>query len=277
MFKQLKKQPDMVGVANDVTAVGIIPTEGTHHSLLLNILGATVAQAKSELNDIRVKVNGETFVEATPTFLFDLQKFYGDCVGAGNVATIIPIEWELPHLPSDAERTVYALGMADVSSYVVEVDCGTLTNVTGIEVFSEVTPIRRRLGQHRRINRFPQNYTVTGIQEIVTLPKEGNDVGYLALHIAKGATGVLTIVTCKVGGLDIVDRQPIALNQVLLNKQRRTPQTGYEHIDFARSRDLGGLLPMANVQDFRQNITWTTAPNAYNIYTERVFGLNIGT
>ena len=267
----------MTGVASDQTATGIIPTEGTHHSLLLNVLGATVAQAKSELSDIRVKVNGETFVEATPTFLFDLQKYYGDCVGAANVACIIPIEWELPHLPSDAERTVYALGMADVTSYVVEVDCGTLVNVTGIEVFSEVTPIRRRLGQHRRINRFPQNFPTTGLQEIVTLPKEGNDVGYMALHIELN-TGTISICTVKVGGLNIVDRVPIALNQVLLNKMRRTPQATYEHVDFARSRDLGGFLPMANVQDFRQLITWTVAaPDNYQIYTERVFGLNIAT
>lgn len=282
MYKQIIKQPNIRGIAAGAIATGEIPTVGTHYATYLRCLSAagvalTRAQMIADIGNIIVRINGVQIVEATATFLLDLQKYYGDQIGAGNVDGIIPIPWARPHLATDQERSVFALGMADVSSFTIDVNVTAVAVLASIEVFSEVTPEVRRLGQHIRINKFPQSFATTGLQEITTLPKEGNDVGYLALHVDE-PVGVVDKLTVKLGSNNIFEEVAAGLNQVLLEKTLRNPQTGYFHVDFARSNDLSGLIPMAGVQDFRQQITWNTAagaPGNFNIYTERVFGLNV--
>jgi hypothetical protein len=282
MYKQIIKQPNIRGIAAGAIATGEIPTVGTHYGTYLRCLSAagvalTPAQIKTDVGDIIIRINGVQIVEASATFLLDLQKYYGDNIGAGNVNGIIPLSWARPHLATDQERSVFALGMADVSSFTIDVKVTGVAVLSSIEVLSEVTPEVRRLGQHIRINKFPQSFATTGLQEITTLPKEGNDVGYLALYIEESA-GAVDKVTVKLGGNNIFEEVDPYLNQVLLEKTLRNPQAGYFHVAFDRSNDLSGLIPMVGVQDFRQQITWNTAagaPGNYNIYTERIFGLNV--
>lgn len=280
MYKQIIKQPNIRGIAAGAIATGEIPTVGTHYATYLRCLSAagvalTAAQIKADVGDIIVRINGQQIIEASATFLLDLQKYYGDQIGAGNVDGIIPIVWSRPHLATDQERSIFALGMNGISSFTIDVKVTAVAVLSSIEVLSEVTPEVRGLGQHIRISRFPQSFATTGLQEVTTLPKEGPDVGYLGLHIPYSA-GSISKVTVKLGGLNIFEDVDPNLAKVLLQKQLRNPQTGYFHVDFARSNDLGGFIPMAGVQDFRQQITWiTAAPGNYNIYTERIFGLNV--
>jgi hypothetical protein len=280
MYKQIIKQPNIRGIAAGAIATGEIPTVGTHYGTYLRCLSAagvalTPTEIKAAIGNIIIRINGVQIVEASATFLLDLQKYYGDAIAAGNVNGIIPISWARPHLATDQERSVFALGMADVSSFTIDVNVTSVVVLASIEVLSEVTPEVRYLGQHIRINKFPQSFATTGLQEITTLPKEGNGVGYLALHIEK-STGTINKVTVKLGGNNIFEEVDPNLDQVLLQKSLRTPQGSYFHVAFDRSNDLAGVLPMAGVQDFRQQITWSgVAPNNYNIYTERIFGLNV--
>jgi len=279
MFKQIKPQPNIRGIAAGALATGEVPTAGTHYALFLRCLtsaGAalTVAQIKAEIGDIIIRINGEQIVEASATFLLDLQKYYGDALGAGNVDGIIPIWFARPHLATDKERSIFAIGTEDISSFTVDVNVVAVTNLASIEVLSLVTPERRVLGQHIRISKFPQSFGTTGIQEITTLPKEGNNVGYMALHLEESG-GTIDKATVKLGGNNIFEDVDPNLNQVLLELAKRTPQSGYFHIDFSRSNDLLGFLPMANVKDFRQQIEWSVSPSTYSIYAERVFGLRV--
>jgi hypothetical protein len=96
MLKQLIKQPDLRGIASGATATGEIPTNGTHYATYLRCLTAagvalTRAQIVADIGDIIVRLNGEQIVEASATFLLDLQKYYGDCGNAGNIDGIIPL------------------------------------------------------------------------------------------------------------------------------------------------------------------------------------------
>lgn len=280
MFKQIIRQGNAQGVATNSIATAQIPATGTHFGIFLNFLAAagtaiSVADMKSEISNIIVRINGEQFIEGTPTFLLDLQKYYGDAIGAGNVAGILPIYWAMPHLPTDRERNVFALGMEDVDQYVVEIHCGTLVNVSSVRIFTETAPLKRRMGQHRRIVKFPQSFATTGEQELTDLPLYGPDAAYLALHIEDNA-GTFQDVTVKIGNNAVYDHVITALESVLAERDFRTVQTGYYHVDFARSRDLAGMLPMSAVKDFRQLITWiTAAPTTYNIYAEVLRGLNV--
>lgn len=279
MFKQFRKHANLTGIASDCIASGKIPTVGTLYSMWLEIWGvdaSTRAEIIAQLTNISVKADGEEIISASPTFLLDLEKYYGDADGAGNVDGILPIFFARPHLPSDSERALYALGLADVDALTVEVLCGTIdAAISRISLHAIMTPEKRVMGQHVRIHKFPQNYATTGEQEISDLPRGGANEGYLAMHIEDN-TGTISKVTVKRGFYPIFDQVPADMNNSYLAKHRRTRQTGYYHVDFGVSRDLTGFVPMANVKDWRTAITWTTAaPDNYNIYTERIFGLNI--
>lgn len=280
MLTQLIKQPSVRGIAAGAVATVEIPTTGTHHALYLRCLTSagvalTRAQILADIGNIILRINGETIMECDVQLFLDLQKYYGDADGAGNVDGIIPIYFTRPHLATFSERIVTALGMSNVQSFTVDVVVDAVAQLSSIEVISEVDATKRVLGQHMRIAKHPNSFATTGLQEISTLPRYGNDVAYCALHIEKNA-GTFEKVTVKLGGNAIFEDIDPNLNQVLLEKNRRTPQTGYFHVDFAKNNDFLSLLPMAGVQDFRQQITWkTAAPTTFNIYSETLHGLNV--
>lgn len=281
MLTQIKRQPSMLGIAAGNKAAINIPTTGTHYALFLECLSAagvplTRAQIIADVGDIVIRIDGTEIYTCTATFILDLQKYYGDAIGAGNVNGYIPIYFAPMHLPSFAERSVYALGTNNIGVISVEVNILGIAVLAAINVYSEVTPEVRPLGQHIRIKRFPQVFGSTGEQEITTLPKEGNSVAYKALHIEVPGATTITNATVKIGGNAIFDQVKQGLCDMMLRKELRTAQTDYYHIDFAKNRDLTSFLPMAGVQDFRQSIIWATAaPTNYNIYAEQIWGLNI--
>lgn len=282
MYRQIIKQPSVRGIAAGAVATVEIPTNGTHYATYLRCIsaanppvGLTRAQLIADISNIVVRLNGTIVVDATVTFLLDLQLYYGACKVANFVNGIVPIWWEKDWLPNEAEQKVFAIGTNNVDSFTVDVTILGVAVLSQIEVYSEVTPEKRNIGQHIRINKFPNSFATTGVQEISTLPKEGADCGYVALHI-EANLGTFQYVTVKLGGYNIFENVSPGLNQVLLNKKGRTPQAGYYHVDFARSNDLSGFLPMAGVQDFRQQITWiTAAPTTFNVFREAIFGLSV--
>jgi hypothetical protein len=282
MLTQIKRQPSMLGIAAGNTAAVNVPTTGTHYSLFLECLGAggvplNRAQIIADVGNIVVRIDGTEIYTVTATFLLDLQLYYGQAIGAGFVAGYIPIYFAPMWLPSFAERSIYALGTNNIGVISVEVQVVAVAVLTTINVYSEVTPEIRPLGQHIRIKQFPQVFGVAaGIQEITTLPKEGNSVAYKALHIQTPGASIITQATVQIGGNAIFDQVTAGLDTVLLAKEFRTVQPLYYHVDFAKNRDLTSFLPMAGVQDFRQNLTWAVAaPNNYNIYAEQIWGLNV--
>ena len=281
MLTQIKRQPSMLGIAAGNKAAVNVPTTGTHYALFLECLsaagvGLTRAEILADVGDIVVRIDGTEIYTATAAFLLDLQKYFGDAVGANFVAGMIPIYFAPQWLPSFAERSVYALGTNNIGVISVEVNITAVAVLSAINVYSEVTPEVRPLGQHIRIRRFPQVFGATGEQEITSLPKEGNSVAYKALHIEVPGATTVTSATVKIGGNAIFDQVKPGLNTVILAKELRTVQNDYYHIDFAKNRDLTSFLPMAGVQDFRQSIVWATAaPTNYNIYAEQIWGLNI--
>lgn len=285
MLTQLLKQSNAVGVASNVTATVRIPTSGTHYGLILNCLGSanaasSIANIKSSLTNFILRHNGEQIMEGTPTFFLDLHKYYFDAYtgGAANVAGVVPIPFAPYHFNNFEERRLFAVGTKDIQTMTLDIVCGTLvggaTGVTSIECYSEVDPEVRMRGQHIRIKKFPQSFATTGVQEVSTLPLEGPTVGYKALHIELGTgVGVAADVTVKVGNYAIHDQIKTAVNTVLSNFGRRTPQGAYSHVDFGKNNSIASFLPMALVQDFRILINWTTTPTSFNIYAEQIHGL----
>jgi len=283
MLTQLIKQANVVGIGANTTATARIPTTGTHYGLILNCLqsngtAVSVANMKTAISNLILRHNGEQIMEGSATFFLDLQKYYFDAVtsGSANVAGVLPIQFAPSHFANFSERSVFAVGTQDIQTMTLDIALATLSTLSSIEVYSEISPEIRPRGQHLRIKKFPQSYATTGEQEISTLPLEGASVGYKALHIELGTgTGVASYATVKVGGYAIFDQIKSAVNTVMSNLCGRTPQAAYTHIDFGKNNALTSFLPMGGVQDFRVLVNWTTSPTSFNIYAEEIFGLNV--
>jgi hypothetical protein len=281
MLTQFIKQSNVVGIAANTVATARIPTSGTHYGLILNCLQAagtavTIANMKTAITNIVLRHNGEQIMEGSATFFLDLHKFYMDSYtgGAANVNGVLPIPFAPQHFNNYEERRLFAVGTSDIQTMTLDITLGTLSTLSSIEVYSEITPEIRPRGQHIRIKKYPQSFATTGEQEISTLPLEGPSVGYKALHVELGTNpGVASYATLKVGNYAIHDQIKSAVNTVALNFMRRTPQAAYYHVDLGKNNAITSYLPMAGVQDFRLIVNWTTQPTNFNIYAEEIFGL----
>lgn len=275
--RDILKHSDISPVGSNSLGTSRIPPNGTKHAVYLRVLNSSGVELPrstiiSEISEIKVIIDGDVYMEGTPTFWLDRQKFYGDVFGAGNVDGIIPIEFTLPHLESDPERRVFGWGMADVNSLTVQVQFGTVSSVAQVEVSSLSSKLEQKLGRHLRIRKYPQNFTSTGVQELDNLPRKNGGIDYLALHVEEGS-GQIDKVNIEVNDINIFDEVVPKLNQALLEIRKRTPQSGYFHVDFGMFNDLGSVLSMAGINDFRQEFTWNVsagAPGVYNIYAEQI-------
>lgn len=283
MLTQFIKQSNVVGIAANTVATARIPTTGTHFGLLFNCLqsggtAVTIANMKTAITNIIVRHNGEQIMEGSSTFFLDLQKYYNDAFtgGAANVNGVLPIPFAPNHFLNFEERRLFAVGTADIQTMTVDISLGTLSTLSSIEVYSEISPEIMNRGQHIRIKKYPQSFATTGVQEIPTLPLEGPSVGYKALHIELGTNpGVIADATLKIGNYAIHDQIKTAVNTVISNLCRRTPQAAYYHLDLGKNNAITSFLPMAGVQDFRLLINWTTTPTNFSVYAEEIFGLKV--
>lgn len=272
---QLIREPDAQNVAVGNANIKVL-TRKNCHAIMLRCLTAagvelTRAQILNDVSDINLKLDGETIMGVDATFLLDRQKYLGDISMGGNVNGIIPIEFTRPLLNSYTERTVSALGLANVSSVTIDVTVIAVAQLSRIEVYSLVdTEPARPLGQHIHIDRFSRSFAGTGAQELTDLPfGEDRVVAYLAEHIK--TTGTLTKAKVRRNGVDVYESLPANINTVLLNRAGRTPQSGYFSIDFDLPNQYLSALAMPGTQSLFHELTWSVAPNGFSLYLERLF------
>lgn len=290
-FKNVKKLPDFTGIAANALATANIPASGIYYNLLCNVqdsAGAaiSVANMKADITNLQALINGETIIDASAELLLMLQNYYyGRNAASGDVNTAgqLPLSFAREFYSSTIESDVFGLGMNDVDSFTLEYDCGasvaTAAHMSKSEVRGQRAEINANLGQHVRLQKFPQSFASTGEEEITDLPREPN-VGVLAYHIFyDDSTTDLDAVTVIRNSSELI-KVTKEDNNTLAEKSGRTPQfdaagNSVFTIDFALSNDLTGFFDMKGVQDLRLKLDWSTAaPGNYTVYREAVFGLN---
>lgn len=280
MLTQVIRQASIQGIAASALASGKVPPVGKLHAIYLQCLSAagvqlTPAQMANDIELARVVVDGKVVCEASAAFLLNRQEYYGNAYGSSNVNGVLPIFFDRKNMPTWIERQLFALGTKNIASIAVELQCAAgLATLGTCNVFTEVSNQIETMGQHIRLNRYAQTFAGTGVQEISTLPIEGDDIGYLAIHI-EHAAGTLVDAQLKMGGTDIYDRVPVEVGQVMQEMEGLDPQATIDSIALHKNGDLTAFVPMTGVKDWRLLLNWSVAPNNYNIYTERIFGLNV--
>lgn len=288
-FTRTIKEANLTGIAANSRASGKVTPGGIHHGYMLYCqtsagVALTRAEMLADISNIRLYVDGELKMDGDVTFFLDNQKYYGDFAGDGNLDGVIPLPWVRRNMASFQERSLYAIGMKnnpktgkDVSSITVECDIIGVAKLSTIELYVVKEEGERNMGQHITVGRNTQSFASTGDNEVSDIPKGGPTVGVLALHIRKPGSSTITKVTTKVNLTEIDDQVPNNVAKAGLAGRNRIAQAAYYHVDYAKHDDIAGFIPMAGVTDFRQKITWATAaPNAYDIFVERVEGLKTG-
>lgn len=291
-FKNIKKLPDFTGLNADSLATAVIPASGTYYDNLLRVLDQTgaavsVANMKTNIKNLRALLNGETIIDASAEVLLMLQNYYygnQDATGDVNAAGQLPLMYAKEYYRSALEGDVFGLGMSGVDSFTLEIegnsDVGTTNGHTHkIENRGRRIEQSDPLGQHVRLQKFPQNFSETGEEDITDLPREPN-VGVLAYHIFydDNTTELDEVILVRNSSelIKVTKEDMITVQQ----KAGRTPQfdasgNSIFTIDFALSNDLNGYFDMKGVTDLRLRPKWSgAAPGNYTVYREAVFGLN---
>ena len=290
-FKNIKKLPDATGIAASALATSVVPSQGIYYDLLIGVLDSagaavSVANMKADITNLRALIDGETIIDAPAEVLLMLQNYYyakASATGDQNTAGQLPLFFARDFYSSQIEADVFGLGQGNVDSFTLELTCGasvaTAAHMSKAEVRGHRTEVSAPLGQHVRLQKFPQNFGSTGEEEITDLPREPN-VGVLAYHIFydDSTTDLLDVTVIRNSSELIKVRKED--NNTIQEKAGRTPQynaagNSIFTIDFALSNDLSGYFDMKGVEDLRLKLNWATAaPANYTVYREAVFGLN---
>lgn len=184
--------------------------------------------------------------------LFHRELFYNASRGLVNSGSILEYDPSTSYA-KDAEHKAYlSIGCNDISTLVLDVAFGaTLNGITRVEVFYELDELMiQNLGAHSRIGWTTVTVPAAGgVIDIDTLPK-GN-FKYQAIHIGEVALMKVGKISLQINTTGFPMRDvPRVVNDRLLVKSDRTPQTNVFSLDFAKEDYAAYYLP-GQMSDFK--------------------------
>lgn len=269
-MKDIITLPSFQAVAAGQTATVDLPTNGTYHSLLVKYStatagGATQANMEAELTEIRIKVNGKVQRRFTAEELFDINVYHGQTIETGK----LQIYFSEPWLRTVQGEDALAWGMADVSTFQVEVDIDAGATSPALGISAVWTKDARNMGPIVKWRKFVVPVAATGIVNVSTLPKSDS---YYAIH-SKSAN--IADVEVKV---DQETRFEGTLSdvQAVQKNYGKVPVTGWFHTDFRYTNRASDALAMVSkegkpVSNFQIDFNMSSA-TSFGVVTE-VLGL----
>lgn len=240
-----------------------IPTNGKITSLLLRFYDATgaaltEAQIRAQVGYIRLTINGQNVINALASEILDAYEFLGVKVGNnGGVNGALELNFGSLVYTDPVLGEMTGWGTQDVSTIQVQIIATAVTDLRGVQAYTERLPIDEPLGQHIRFLEYPQSFTTTGEITLDTLPRD-SDSGYLAIMIKPETTGVISTGEMGLNNNVLMEQRPSIVNALSLSNKGLIQPSGY-YVYNAVDGLLSGIIPMAGVQDFRLKTTFTTA------------------
>lgn len=222
---------------------------------------AVQATMEADIGEIRIKVNGKVQRRYTAAQLIALNAFYGHAFTAG----YLPIFFSEPHRRSVQGEDMLGWGMADVSTFQVEIDiaAGAVSPRLSAKALTERG--ERPLGGIKKVRSFVVPVSAVGIVNLTTLPKTD---AYYALHCV--STDVVD-VDVRVDAVEIF-KATKADADLLYTHMGLSPQAGLFTVCFDATRRVADALPMRytngrQVSDFRVDLNMGAA-NSFTLLTE---------
>lgn len=276
------KEADLAGIGAGALCTMEIGAKFNHHGLCLEFTDGGVVMTEAQIIadietiSVSVKVKGGPNVrllkEIPSHVIFDVLNKYRETSKSGYTYTgVMYIPWTRPDLGTLVDPSALVLGMLDIDSYLLQVKCAAgLSLCDKITVAPEVDKgPARPLGEHIRFERWERTHAEISIEHVTELPFGEPNTAMLGYHI-HDTVGVVDDVEVRCDGQVIHDPLTVEQNKLLLHRAGRTPIANYFHVDFNR---LGSALGVGIAKSFRQKFNWSTAPDAYDVYTEMIYNL----
>jgi len=184
--------------------------------------------------------------------LFHRELYYNASRGLTNSGSILEYDPSTSYAKAAEQKAYLSIGCADISTLVLDVAFGaTLNGITRVEVFYELDELMvQNLGAHSRIGWTTVTVPAAGgVIDIDTLPK-GN-FKYQAIHIGEVALMKVGKISLQINTTGFPMRDvPRIVNDRLLVKNDRTPQTNVFSLDFAKEDYAAYYLP-GQMSDFK--------------------------
>jgi hypothetical protein len=264
----LIKTQNFNGVGAGQTASLTLPPQGIYRKLVLVYTesGSAVNETnmKAAITQIRLKVNGKTQQVYSATQLIALNALHGKSFTAGRLPIYFAQPWRRQAMGED----LFRWGMADVSSFQVEVDIASGRTSPGLFALSYWQQGDEPMGTIVKVRRF--NLPVTATGENTWNPPIID--AYSAIHAISSNIDAVRVI------VDNVERRNADVSDLhdLLDDQNLTAQSGWTHIVFDASRLFEDVLAMnkvgqpdVKVQDFRVVFDMSSA-TGFDILTETV-------
>lgn len=250
-----RKLPDFSPVQAGAQAAIQIPRGPTYRTLILKYarggVAATEAQLKSDIEAVRIKVNGTTRWAATGTRLVDiLTKYYGHTLTNG----LLFIDLARHDLATIAGADNLAWGTRNVQTLTLEVDLASGAVNPELEAHAVVDPVSRDLGMIVECWELPFSTSVGGVFEVATIPSSRGQL--FALHAAGANVSGLDVEIDNV----IFQNSPLDVLNAIYSRvpSGRVPQTDYVHYNPTYLDRLDDVLPLS-AQDWRLKLNMSAA------------------
>lgn len=242
-------------------------------------VGATEAEMKAQIGQIRVKVAGKVVYDLTATQILDLYHYFNDHQGtaAFTFSGQLPLIFTPMMLPLTNETQMYAIGMlsdrdrSKRNTFTIEVNmtAGPIT-VDACEVQLEYDDeLSDTIGYHIRWIPYGTTWGAASRQILDKIALESNALAVLGYHVHH-TVGTLTRFDLNVNDREVISDTPLALNNLLLHRAGRTPVAAYESIDFSLSNHPKGFLDVSALVNQYLGLTWTVAPTGYNVLVQQL-------
>lgn len=250
---------------------------GVHLIWTIAGVGATEAEMKAQIGQVRVRVGGKLIYDLDTDEILDLYHYFNDKDGVITFAGQLPLIFTPMMLPLNKETQQYAIGMlsdkdrSKRNTFTVEVNMtAAAITVDACEVHLEYDDEPAdTIGYHVRWLPDGKAWAAASRQVVDDINLESNALAVLGYHVHHTA-GTLTRYALKVNDADVISDTPLALNNLLLNKAGRSPVATYESIDFSLANDPRAFLDVSRLINQYLALTWSVAPTAYNILIQQL-------
>lgn len=250
-----RRLPSFSVVSPGSTAAILIPRGPSYQCLVLrykrNNVDATEAQVKSDLKQIRLKINGVTRFEVSGKHLVDcLNKYYGIAFTAGQIVIPLTRPWH----KNIGSEDVLGWGTKNMDTFGLEVDIDAAAVTPSLTADALVNPVMRDLGAIVEVHELTYSTAVAGIFEIPNLPRGNGDL--VALHLDSAN---ITSAEAYMNQIPAIEGDADITRTIQTWMTERTPQTGYRHMDALIRNRVGDAWPLRGVEDFRLKLGMSAA------------------
>lgn len=272
MTRSLNKMATPEGIGAGQTATIKLPLGYTYNTLFIRMADGSgdIAEADwgDNIDEIRLKVDGDDKIQIDAVDLVSLNKYYGISHDDGVLPLFMSRPWMRTIL---GEETTGFDTVGGMSSFSLEIDLKAGITIDQLNVYAQQsTPVDRVTGQvkgfgaHLRIQKYTHNQGVIGDAEIADIVRSRYSI--MAMHLKTANVDRLEVLADNSKFYD-TDK---AMREAIVKLGGRVPQAGFTHIDFLPDNQIGSAMPML-VNDFRIKAEFTAA-GSVPFYIESIQG-----